>query len=392
MSGPGANDPRDRRDPKAPASRPGGSGSMASAGPSGAGKAGAPPSSPGGGGGSGHSSASGSGHSGGSGSAIPLPRPRGQKVPPREPLGRRLYEGLKEAAFTNLGLKLLSLILALTVFLLVNSDRDREITLHVGVSYTLPDDKVLVSERIPEMRVTVRGPWRRLRRFDERELDRVNLDLTRVSGGDFPISNDMVRVPSGLTVVSVSPRSFRVAFEKRVDKTVAVTVPTSGRPLHGYVVTSVLITPPAVPARGAQGVIAALSAIRGRDVRVDGRSDSFEVETELIAPEGVELEGGSRATVRVEIKEELVSQRVGPLPIQLRGEGLDAARVTVRPAQVDVVLTGALLAVEHAIAAGLTPTVKVAPGQLGDQPVMLESSMPGVGVTIAPAKVRVTRR
>jgi YbbR domain-containing protein len=312
-----------------------------------------------------------------------MPRPRGAMAPPSEPLGRRLLEGLREAAFTNLGLKLLSLILALTVFLLVNSDRDREITLHVGVSYTMPEDKVLVSERLPEMRVTVRGPWRQLRRFDERELDRVNLDLTRVSGGDVPITNDMVRVPSGITVVSISPRSFRVAFEKRVDKTVAVAVPTSGRPLHGFVVTS---------ARGAQGVIAALSAIRGRDVRVDGRSDSFEIETELIPPDGVDLDAGKRAVVRVEIKEELVSRRVGPLPIQLRGEGVDPARVAIKPAQVDVTLTGALLAVEHAIASGITPQVKVAPGQLGEQAVTVETAVPGVGVTITPARVKLGRR
>jgi YbbR-like protein len=324
--------------------------------------------------------------------SMPMPRPRGGMAPPPEPLGRRLLEGLREAAVTNLGLKLLSLILSLTVFLLVNSDRDREITLHVGVSYTLPEDKVLVSERLPEMRVTVRGPWRQLRRFDERELDRVNLDLTRVSGGEVPITNDMVRVPSGITVVSISPRSFRVAFEKRVDKTVAVTVPTSGRPLHGFVVTSVVVTPATVAARGAQGVIAALSAIRGRDVRVDGRSDSFELETELLPPDGVELDAGKRAVVRVEIKEELVSRRIGPLPVQLRGDGVDPARLSIKPAQVDVTLTGALLAVEHAITSGITPQLRVAPGQLGEQPVSVETSVPGVGITITPPRVRLTRR
>jgi hypothetical protein len=348
---------------------------------------------PGSGAGSGSSAGMGSGSSAGSSAnQVPMPRPRGRNAPPPEPLGRRLLEGLREAAFTNLGLKLLSLILALTVFLLVNSDRDREITLPVGVSYTLPDDKVLVSERIPEMRVTVRGPWRRLRRFDERELDRVNLDLTRVSGGDVPISNDMVRVPSGLSVVSVSPRSFRVAFEKRVDKTVAVTVPTSGRPLHGFVVTSMVVTPATIAARGAQGVIAALSAIRGRDVRVDGHSDSFELETELLPPEGVDLDGVKRAVVRVEIKEELVSRRIGPLPIQLRGDGVDPARLSIKPAQVDVTLTGALLAVEHAITAGITPQLRVGPGQLGEQAVTVETAVPGVGITITPPRVRLTRR
>jgi YbbR-like protein len=308
----------------------------------------------------------------------------------------RMALGLREVAVTNLGLKLLSLILALTVFLLVNSDRDREITLHVGVSYTLPEDKVLVSERLPDVRVTVRGPWRLLRRFDEREVDRLNLDLTRVSSGDVPITSDMVRVPSGLTVVSISPRSFRVAFEKRVDKTVAVSVVTSGRPLHGFTVSSVTVVPATVATRGAQGVIAALSAIRGSDVRVDGHSDSFEIETELLPPDGVELTVSARAVVRIEIKEELVSRRIGPLPVQVRAEaGGDLSRVFVKPAQVDITLTGALLAVEHAIAAGIVPQVKVSAGELmgrSEVTVAVSTAVPGVGITITPPRVRLQRR
>ncbi|MEZ4359023.1 MAG: CdaR family protein [Kofleriaceae bacterium] len=314
---------------------------------------------------------------------------------PAGSLGGRVLAGLRDAAVTNVGLKLLSLILALTVFLLVNSDRDREITLHVGVSYTLPEDKVLVSERLPEVRVTVRGPWRLLRRFDEREIDRLNLDLTRVSGGDVPIAPDMVRVPAGLTVVSISPRSFRVAFEKRTDKTVAVTVSTTGRPLHGFAVTGVTISPPTVSARGAQGVVAALSGVRGRDLRVDGRSDSFEVETELLPPEGIELGDATRVNVRVEIKEELVTRRLGPLPIQVKGEGVDLSRYTVNPAQVDVELTGALLAVERAITAGLSAQLKMTAADVAarsEGAVVVPISVPGVGVTIKPPRVRLQRR
>jgi YbbR domain-containing protein len=335
--------------------------------------------------------------------ALPSPAPRASPPSPptfpkageAPPLLRRALGWLRDAALANLGLKLLSLILALTVFLLVNSDRDREITLHVGVSYTLPEDKVLVSERLPEVRVTVRGPWRLLRRFDEREIDRVNLDLTRVTGGEVPIGTDLVRVPAGLSVISVSPRTFRVAFEKRVDKTVAVSVSTSGRPLHGFTVTAVTVTPATAAARGAQGVIAALSSIRGRDVRADGRSDSFEVDTDLIPPEGVELEAGARAVVRVEIKEELVSRRIGPLPVQVKGDGVDVARVTPRPGQVDVTLTGALLAVERAISAGITPQIRITPAGLSGRDeieVTATATVPGVGITIAPPRVRVQRK
>ena len=307
---------------------------------------------------------------------------------------RQLASWLREAVTANPGLKVLSIILALTVYLLVNSDRDREITLHVGTSFTLPQDKVLVSERLPEVRVTVRGPWRRLRRLDEREIDRVSFDLTRVSGGEVPITPDLVRVPSGVTVVDVSPRSLRVAFEKRVDKAVAVAVATAGRPLHGFVVTSVTAKPTTVTARGAQGAITALSAIRGREVRVDGRSDTFERETELLPPDGVELTAGVRALVRVEIKEELVSQRLGLLPVKLRAEGVDAARFAVKPAQVEVTLTGALLAVERVIAAGSSAQVRLTPSSTAgaELEVTVETAVPGVGVTIAPPRVRLQRK
>jgi len=53
--------------------------------------------------------------------------------------------------FDNVGLKFLSMVLAVTVFLLVNTDKDREITARVGVSYTMPEDKVLISDRVEEV-------------------------------------------------------------------------------------------------------------------------------------------------------------------------------------------------------------------------------------------------
>src|SRR5690349_1306685 len=126
----------------------------------------------------------------------PVPPP---KRPPPDPAERgAVRRWIHDALFENVGLKFLSLVLAITVFLLVNTDRDREITARVGVSYTLPDDKVLVSQRLTELRVGVRGPSRQLRRFDEREIDRIELDLRNVSDGEIAITPSMVRLPAGL--------------------------------------------------------------------------------------------------------------------------------------------------------------------------------------------------
>ena len=111
---------------------------------------------------------------------------RVSRPPPVDPPPERgaVRRWLRSALFDNLGLKFLSMVLAVTVFLLVNTDKDREMTVEVGVSYTLPEDKVLVSDRIDDVRVTLKGSWRRLRKIDPRELDRVNLDLRHATGGE----------------------------------------------------------------------------------------------------------------------------------------------------------------------------------------------------------------
>ena len=186
----------------------------------------------------------------------PMPSP---VPPPERGAIRRWVHG---ALFDNVGLKFLSLVLAVTVSLLVNADRDREITAHVGVSYTLPDDKVLVSGRIDEVRVTLKGPWQRLRKFDEREVERINLDVRRTASGEIAITNDMIHVPSGLTVTNISPRAVHIAFDKRVDKIVEVAPSVAGHPQHGYIVTEVKPVPATVKLRGAEGVLAALTAVQ----------------------------------------------------------------------------------------------------------------------------------
>src|SRR5215470_4681507 len=135
--------------------------------------------------------------------------PRPPAPPPERGAVRRW---LRSAMFDNLGLKFLSMVLAVTVFLLVSTDKDREMTIAVGVSYTLPEDKALISERIDDVRVTIKGSWRRLRKVDPHEIAPINLDLRRTTGGEIAISPDMIHLPSGVAITSINPRYVRVAF------------------------------------------------------------------------------------------------------------------------------------------------------------------------------------
>jgi YbbR domain-containing protein len=316
------------------------------------------------------------------------PPPVAAATPPPGRGARDAVRGwLRRAIFDNVGLKFLSIVLAVTVFLLVNTDKDREITARVGVSYTLPDDRVLVSERIDEVRITIKGAWRRLRKFDEREIDRINLDLRgRVSSSEVAITNDLIHLPSGLTISSINPRSVHVAFDRRVEKVVEVT-PITGRPQHGYIVKEVKPVPATVKLRGGEGVLAAVTAVRTREISLLDRTDKFTVETEVVPPEGVEVTGDAQVTVQVGVEEELVTSKLPGLTVVVRGDG-DISRWQVTPEQVEVTLTGALLDVEKARST-LVPIVKLTSDlKPREVQVTIDGLPPGVGVKISPEHIK----
>jgi YbbR domain-containing protein len=315
-----------------------------------------------------------------------LPSVPVEPPPPEKGAIRRWLHG---AFFDNVGLKFLSVVLAVTVFLLVNDDKDREITVRVGVGYVLPEDQVLVSDRLDEVRVTLRGPWRRLRHFDERELNRISVDLRNAPSGEIVFTADMLQMPPGLTVASISPRSMRVTFDKRSERLVEVATAVVGRPQHGYHVTEVKATPATVNVRGAQRLLSALSSVRTREISLDHRTESFSTQIVLEPPDGIAVVGSDVVTVEVKVDQELVVKKLADVPVHLAGEGIATAKWTVSPPQVEVMLTGPLLAVEKAketiaLSIKVMPSDKVA----RDAVIVVDGVPTGIGVRVSPERVK----
>jgi YbbR domain-containing protein len=289
----------------------------------------------------------------------------------------------------NLGLKFLSMVLAVTVFLLVNDDKAREITVRVPVAYSLPDDRVLVSERVEEVKVTIKGPWRRLRKFDEKELGRISIDLRNATNGEIAITPDMITAPAGVTIAGISPRSMRVAFDKRTEKLVEVQPTVSGRPQHGYIALEIKPAPPTVKVRGADKLIAALTSVRTREISLEGRTETFSSTSQLVPPDGIEVVGLDTIAVHVQIDEELVTRKFPAVVVGVKGEGIDPNKWSITPRQVEITLTGALLSVEKTKDA-MSPVVKIVPGDKGrEAEVVVEGLPPGVGVRISPERVKI---
>ena len=279
--------------------------------------------------------------------------PEPQPAPPRD---RRRYRSIRDsirgAFFDNAALKFVALVLALTIFILVQSDEDVHVSIDLGLSYLLPDDRVLVTERPEKVRITVRGTRRQTRRFSEREHDRLYIDLKDHRASEFVFRDDMVSLPEGLDLVRLTPESFRTEFERRIEKTAPVEVRTSGKPERGYVVKSKAAEPNQVLIRGAESQVLATTTVKTQEIPLDGRNATFSTVVPLVAPgRSVDIVDESEVEAEIRLEPEQGVRRLDAVPIVVR-PGADsnpqsADQFSAEPSTVTVVLRGAVLDIEE---------------------------------------------
>jgi hypothetical protein len=316
----------------------------------------------------------------------------------REALRARFKRDLRHAFLHNAPLKFVALILAVTLFILVNTSK--VITVEVGVSYTMPENQVLVSNPVDQVRVTIKGSWRRIKRFDERELDRVHADLRHVPGNEYSFSEESIRLPSGLSVLSIEPRVMQLRFEPAVERTVRVSVSTSGQPASGYKVASIVAKPSQITVRGAESAIAVLDTVPTRELDLSGKSASFTEVLPLVPPRPspvIQLIDSKSAEVEVTISEEMSTRRIEGIDVQIRPgprfSGPVADRFELEPARVDVVLHGPHWTVES-FSNDIVAYIEVHPddtsGRAPRQAAVQVAAPPeGMGIEVVPRTVTV---
>ena len=312
---------------------------------------------------------------------------------------RRPTQLLRAAFIENAALKAVAMILAVTLFILVHGERDRVVAVRVKVAYVLPKDRVLMSEPTDEVRVMVKGPWTRVRRFDESDVEAIKIDLTRFAGAEYYLQEDMIRLPPGLQILSINPRSIHLVFQDEVTKVVGVVPVVDGEPAHGYKVERLDATPQRVTVRGAKSAVDATTGVETRRVPVDGKQQSFTVTVPLAPTEShVAVQNAAPVEVAVTIVEQPAEVVLDRIPVQVRpAAGLvlppPARAPTVDPQVVSIVLRGGKNAVEKVDAAMVVAHVVVhaedlMPGRTRAARVDVEGiPLTGVAIEVRPREV-----
>uniref|UniRef100_A0A7C3ZAA3 YbbR family protein n=1 Tax=Desulfobacca acetoxidans TaxID=60893 RepID=A0A7C3ZAA3_9BACT len=154
----------------------------------------------------------------------------------------------------NRSLKILSLFLAVALWLAVGGEERTETNLNIHLElHNLPPDLMVTSEIPSYIQVRVSGPRGLIRSLTQSRLTH-SLDLTGIKPGkqSFPLGVGSFNFPRGVQVIRVQPNPLVLTFTPTVTRTLPVQPVFLGRPPEGYEVKSVKTRPAKVRVKGPE--------------------------------------------------------------------------------------------------------------------------------------------
>ncbi|HET9933930.1 MAG TPA: CdaR family protein [Polyangiaceae bacterium] len=250
---------------------------------------------------------------------------------------------LKESFTENIGLKALSLSIAVGLFAILYGKQDEQLrTLPVTVVLRPPaegSDRELMTAIPPNIHLTLRGPARALDRAAQEGLLPIEIDLRQGNKEQIVFDPREFKLPPDLKVSIIDPPSIDLDWEDVVVREIPVQASISGQPASGYVVKGEPEPDPAtLAARGPRSLVEVVQSARLAPFDVSGLSEG--VHRRRIALDGppprVKFIGPTSVNVTVTIARRLAEVHFDSRPVEIAG----VASGTSTPRAVNVVVYG----------------------------------------------------
>lgn len=255
--------------------------------------------------------------------------------------GMRWWEILIRHARRDVGLRAISLLLAIGLWAFVNAgQRGALVALRVPVGYRLlPAGMVILNQHPDFVEIEVRGPRTLLSLLDPDRLT-LRLDLAGVSVGQavFKIGPDMFNVPRQTDVTRVSPSQIVLDIDRLAQRQVPVYLNVRGKPARGYHITAVTVKPPKVELRGPSRYLSQIERVESAPIHVNGIKDTVIQQVKLSAPkEHVTVQGAETVEATIKVSEVVANHEFHKLPVEVRNTD---HKVRVNPHNVNVTVRG----------------------------------------------------
>jgi hypothetical protein len=255
-----------------------------------------------------------------------------------------MWPNLRSGIFHNLGLKLLSIVLACIVFAHVVTEKEREVEMLVPLRLTkIPAGMTYLGHPPSDLLIRARGTGKQLLWLKLFNVEaRVNVSDAVVGRYQRAFTPADVSLPpgSGVEVVEiVEPRSLSLDFDSVDSRRVKVFANVVGTPASGYAVAGApLVRPDSVQVTGARQLVDKIELLRTGPVDIANTRQPT-VEKVSVDTRDLKVEvSPSEVTVDVPV-ERLAQHRFEQVPVEILRSS-DIRRVASDPGSGSVVVFG----------------------------------------------------
>lgn len=300
----------------------------------------------------------------------------------------------KNKLFDNLGLKLLSLLIATTIWLFVVVEKQPEVGFIVPVKFSnIPRNMAMLNGGMQDIEVRVKGPESLISNLTSRQF-MVNIDLSHAQAGEttFFLSADSINVPRGIRIVRLLPSQVKTTLEPVVERLIPIEPVVLGVPAEGYETEGIKVFPEMVKVRGAKSVVEQLTVARTSSLDITGLDKSLTKEVELMPlGEQITLTEKPKIELRAIIAEKTEHKTLTAVPIKVLPITQGAV---IEPQSVKLILNGPLSQIRSLDANQVVAGVNMHDLKPGEDELNINIQLPP-NITLIkaePAKVKVVNR
>ncbi len=179
---------------------------------------------------------------------------------------------IKDRVMNNILLKLISLSIAISLWLIVVVKGQTEITLTVPVEFrNLPHGLGILSKSNTTVEVSIKGFEQIIKNMRPYDV-KMSVDLSRVKRGSNTIylTKENVRLPSSLRVSSIRPEYIKIVTEEMVRRKIPVRPFITGSPSKGYFIRDVRVEPSFIEVEGLKSQVSRLRYVSTEEVNIEG--------------------------------------------------------------------------------------------------------------------------
>ena len=176
----------------------------------------------------------------------------------------------------NLGLKLISLALAVGLWLAVVRDPVDEVPIEVPIEFhNVPGNVEISTEHIPRAQIRLRGPERLVHRLQASDVHvEISLEHVRTPGErTFDLTAQQVDKPHDLSVVQIVPTQLQLTFDNRLTRLVDVHPRVIGTFASGHQIARIEVSPSVIQISGPQKRVEAVEAAITDPIDASGTMD-----------------------------------------------------------------------------------------------------------------------